>query len=376
MKHIVNSSQVAHLWAHKTQDSARNGSHSVFFEGSTIYSYGSHFPIARHVHYKGKDCVFFTTRDYSVTTSGHKSTVRRAIPHNIPVFNVCLSSVIDETKHRKERQAEYENRVKSCLATLSKKRISRSLEWEFNGFQKLLTEANSFCEFFGLKKRFNPDLTAIELKIKRFEEGCTVCHSLPDEPHDAKKHKNYENRDRIAEQRRERQRQAIEAKYQEWKTEQADKLERWKNGEQVYLSSFNSGLSRRQRTRLGVTDAQTTDFQYMRIRGENIETTLNATVPVSHCVRAWRLIKVLLERGETYKRNGHSIHLGDYVIDSLDENGVLTVGCHRFERVELERIGAVLEQTERLQHCTHPEQQSCDCDWCRVLAERGKQCES
>ena len=48
---------VAHLWAHKSQDFARNPGHNFYFHGDTIYSYGSHFPVARHVENKrGKRC--------------------------------------------------------------------------------------------------------------------------------------------------------------------------------------------------------------------------------------------------------------------------------------------------------------------------------
>ena len=43
---------VAHLWAHKSQDFARNPGHNFYFHGDTIYSYGSHFPVARHVENK------------------------------------------------------------------------------------------------------------------------------------------------------------------------------------------------------------------------------------------------------------------------------------------------------------------------------------
>ena len=53
---------------------------NFYFDGDTIYSYGSHFPIARHVETKRGRAVLFTTRDYSVTTSGHKWTVLAALP--------------------------------------------------------------------------------------------------------------------------------------------------------------------------------------------------------------------------------------------------------------------------------------------------------
>lgn len=86
-KRVVSSGEVAHLFAHKVQSHARNAKSSVFFNHDTIYSYGEHFPIARHVTNKsGKAAVLFTTGHYSVTTSGHCSMVRSAISH-LTVFD-------------------------------------------------------------------------------------------------------------------------------------------------------------------------------------------------------------------------------------------------------------------------------------------------
>ena len=80
-RYVYPSDMVAHLWAHKSQDFARNPGHNFYFHGDTIYSYGSHFPVARHVENKRGRAVLFTTRDYSVTTSGHKWTVLGACKH-------------------------------------------------------------------------------------------------------------------------------------------------------------------------------------------------------------------------------------------------------------------------------------------------------
>ena len=48
-RYVYPSDMVAHLWANKSQDSARESGGRFYFVGDTIYSYGSHFPIARHV---------------------------------------------------------------------------------------------------------------------------------------------------------------------------------------------------------------------------------------------------------------------------------------------------------------------------------------
>jgi len=65
MRTVYPADMVAHLWAHKSQDYARNPGHNFYFHGDTIYSYGSHFPVARHVTRRGRSAVLFTTRSYS-----------------------------------------------------------------------------------------------------------------------------------------------------------------------------------------------------------------------------------------------------------------------------------------------------------------------
>jgi hypothetical protein len=88
-KHVFKTSEIPHLWAHQTQDSARNSQGNLYFSGPTIYSYGSHFPIASHVTNKrGEKAVLVTTRTYSPTTSGHVSAVRSSIPRDVLTFDV------------------------------------------------------------------------------------------------------------------------------------------------------------------------------------------------------------------------------------------------------------------------------------------------
>src|ERR1039458_2443164 len=91
MRTVVPSRQVAHLWAHQSQEEAKNSNGSLYFNGKTIYSYGSHFPVATFAeNAAGQTAVLFTTSTYSITTSGHCSAVRSAVRHIRPLFNVPL----------------------------------------------------------------------------------------------------------------------------------------------------------------------------------------------------------------------------------------------------------------------------------------------
>ena len=80
---MASHSDVAHNWAHKT-GLAQNGG-NVWYQGSTIYSYGSHFPMARHVTVKKQDIVLITTKGYSVSTAKHIGHVWHACHHLNPI---------------------------------------------------------------------------------------------------------------------------------------------------------------------------------------------------------------------------------------------------------------------------------------------------
>ena len=80
-KVFSNKSTIAHYWANKIQNEARNSNGSFYYYNDTIYSYGSHFPIAKHLEYNGKNCILFTLRSYSNTTAKHISVVGNASNH-------------------------------------------------------------------------------------------------------------------------------------------------------------------------------------------------------------------------------------------------------------------------------------------------------
>lgn len=82
MRQIVSSSEVAHLWANKVQSYASVQARNFYFEDNTIYSYGSHFPIAKHVtNERGSSAVLFTKQTYSTTTAKHVGIVGHSCRH-------------------------------------------------------------------------------------------------------------------------------------------------------------------------------------------------------------------------------------------------------------------------------------------------------
>ena len=134
-RHVFPNREIPHLWAHQTQGEARNGTGSFYFRGATIYSYGSHFPIATHVKgSQGQPGVLFTSEKNSVTTSQHMSMVHRSIPPDVPVFTVpCqrfgFSEAEDKYQHEKNLK-HYTREVAEHLITCVRARSSYNKEYQ------------------------------------------------------------------------------------------------------------------------------------------------------------------------------------------------------------------------------------------------------
>ena len=81
-KHVFPNRQVAHVWATQTQANGRSGNGQFYFEGATLYSYRSAWPIAvitGIVTPEGKQVVVVNGERYSVTTSHHRSLAHSAL---------------------------------------------------------------------------------------------------------------------------------------------------------------------------------------------------------------------------------------------------------------------------------------------------------
>ena len=100
-------------------------------------------------------------------------------------------------------------------------------------------------------------------------------------------------------------------------------MQKWVDGESDFLCQQSYGPIR------------------LRIKGDELQTSRGARVPLDHAVKAFRVIKRLKTRGESYERNGHTIHLGHFALDAVDQQGNVTAGCHHVEWAEIERVATL-----------------------------------
>jgi len=78
MKKVNSPQETAHLFANQSQIEAYTPTRNLYFYDKSIYSYGSHFCIAKFIDEK---TLLFTERTYSNTTAKHKQVVRHATSH-------------------------------------------------------------------------------------------------------------------------------------------------------------------------------------------------------------------------------------------------------------------------------------------------------
>lgn len=304
-KHVFDTGEIPHLWAHRTQDEARNRQGNLYFNGDTIYSYGSHFPIARHVtNGAGERAVLFTTATYSVTTSGHCSAVRSAIPSGIPVFsvpNVChgrySGSELAADDHA-GNLADYAERIDKHVVTSARARSSYPKEWNHQRAGHLRQQAFDYCSFFGLRAPNIPEVPELDS-------------------------------DALAAIRKREAKRAAE-KGEQTKRERAEAIAR----QQELITKW----------RAGQYSGCLYDIPVMlRIDGNEVLTSRGVRFPVSHAKRALAFVRKIRKSGDAYVRNGHTIHLGPYAIDRIEPDGTVKAGCHVVSWQEIERIAPVLD---------------------------------
>jgi hypothetical protein len=83
------SQEIAHNWAHQSE-TGRRSYWNFYRENDTVYSYGSHFPVATHLT---DHVILFNREESSKTTSEHQIEVEMAIPRGKKVIKTHSSLI-------------------------------------------------------------------------------------------------------------------------------------------------------------------------------------------------------------------------------------------------------------------------------------------
>lgn len=282
MRNVLRShEEVAHFWANEVQESGRSG--NMFFVNGTIYSYGTHFPIASHFESSG--IILFTVDGYSSSTGKHKSIVSRSIPHDKSIINCKL--LYDGKPKVPESLKYFKDTIKDLMEKQARAKST-------NYSNTILSEIENAQKFITLVMPY--DSTNLIKDTSELLAYLSEC-SEAIKNNDLSKVK-----------------EAIKIESEKAKAKELEKVKVWLEG--GYMGMPNG--------------------TYCRISedGQSVETTKRASVPIAEAKTLWNLIK--------HGKNIHGVKCGYYTVLSY-VNDVLTIGCHKIPKKEVERIGKLLE---------------------------------
>lgn len=276
---------VAHNWAHKTGE-RRNG-FNMFYSGPTIYSYGTHYPIARFVDPPSpyvsanhpaqeqdkaiRQVILFNSESYSVSTSKHCTIVRRAIPEYIDhVFHIPFveSRFVNSKTSHQDNYKYLVSMVKTSLDLASRAR-SRKME-HIGSANHYRTEANLYSRVFKLGHRQIAMPENIEEVIRLEKIRIDTAKRKKDES-DKKK------------------------------------IRAWLAGDDIYPPH--------------------TRIPYVRVRADQVQTSWGVSVPLRQAIALYRLALACNRRARAFEP--HKRHnVNGWRLNRISADGTLHVGCH------------------------------------------------
>jgi len=278
---------LAHWWAYN-YGYKTTGKGRMSADGNTILSYNTVIAVMMDPP-KGKTepLVLISKYNYSSTTATHIGSVLNAVRH----MNVIYVDEVEPTVHRDHiRNLEgFRSGMEAMAEAYRKARVDH-------------TRA-AYAESF-IKKKDNAEVYAKYFKLRR-ESVYKSIMRMPD-PYDKDFEKilGAEIDKRIKKEKADRAREKRELfeKEKEEKKLADIKLERWKNGEDVYVNK------------------RFMDKTYIRLKDGFIETTENASIPAREaCVAFKRYSNGKLKKGA---------HIGVYTFGGVDSSGDAHIGCH------------------------------------------------
>jgi len=326
MAKVFANDMVAHVWAQMTQNEGRSHNGNFSFEGNTLYSYST--PIAQIHRTPSGPVVLLTEQSYSVTTNGkHKNQVWRATDYGrtLPIFVVPFIGAWGGQAPRHDHAMPDEERHAANLAYLvaqhvdAVKRLKRMREiWGdiFETLERTGRPAFDYAATFGLPAPAL-DLTQDTTDIEAHHAARNARNADP--AYQAKRQREAERREA-----RKAEKERIEALARHER--EAEMRARWLEGGSIWGASL--------RTAEGGA--------LLRVKGEELQTSQGAAVPLAHAIKVFRFVKLCRDNGAEWRRNGHTIRVGHFQVDRIAPNGDFRAGCHFIEWAECERIARQL----------------------------------
>jgi hypothetical protein len=347
MKTYFKSSELPHIWAHahENPDNPQQGRcpSSETFNGNAYQSYGT--VIARIIHGKGGAvCAVLNGQNYSVTTSGHMSGVRRAVSH-LPVFvlnpakaspvdfqrgtcfDVSAVAIIDNLKAQSDDLVQQAHALRIRATTRHGLLCSARMKLE---------QANAAITFFGSRRKpygfdscvVSPDLL---VKVSAAEKAEAICR---------------ENASQAEKERRARYEAFSVRRGEIFRAVHPDMASAWRAGDiDTAVETVNAGnpdYSFNKNEFLQYFPTSENGFwanSLLRVsqNGKRIETSKGAEVRTVHAALIIPLCRAANAAGKAVPADIlASIPAVDtFTVNAIDAKGNLSVGCHHISLAEL-----------------------------------------
>lgn len=295
MKRVFNNSQLAHVWANQSQESGHNPGNSMYFEGTKIWSYGSHYLMGEiHTAKNGTKYALINEHGYSPTTGKQRSCCVDALHNLIPYWYASDPSSPEQAVLDSE-----DNLISETFGYFLTKRE----QWgnPIERVKERYESHNHLCDMVGVPKHkltMTDDLewlyTEHRLLVEKRQAELNTPEAL------AKK-----------EALRVRREELKQAKLRVKLAENIKDFHEFKRGNVHGLSPV-----------------------LIRVRGEVVETSGGAQVPLR---AALRLLNAIDNGSVT-----DGFKVGHFTYESQD-GGVVKIGCHR---IDIEQARGVLVSHE------------------------------
>lgn len=310
------NAQVAHLFAHR-QAGDSNNLHS---DGEELRSYST------VIAFWSGDVMFISSDGMTPTTSSrHLSPLRSAASHLRTFYSSAFGMYRDNTPTPRECIETAAEDLLKEFKNLPRKR--QNLRWCIEHYTERRAEILEIAAEFNVTIPELPDATGdLKEKAKVIEE---------------QERQQMEEQERWEEELRKERREADAAQFEAWLETGAGSFPR------SYVRPAGYGY----------TPAWTPEHgtDYLTIRDDKVITSQGAEAPLEHVKKALRFYESrrrtipnipkekqprpeLAEDFAPWQKNGHRVPLGHFELDSIDEQGNVKAGCHRFSAAEVARF--------------------------------------
>jgi len=353
MKTVFNSSMCAHVWAQLKQSTGRNASNSMHFDGALAYSYRE--PVAHIVDGAFGKVALFTSRTWSVTTTGHVANYKSAASQfdrfTVPNIGASRRDGVAQIDHA-ENLAHFAEKYDVACAELMR---CPADSWRLAD----ITDSDGIVRADGIAIK---DAAELDIPHKatrphstlRGLYGCSLEYArafgivAPVLPWQRDADAAIARRDRIMNDPKRAHKMALAAKARE----RADIAKEAKRVEKRRIDMLESA----ERVRLWQSGNPAATLRYddvlhdrgdlLRIVGDTVQTSRGAECPLDHARLALRLWRRTIDAGMSWEPNGHAVHLGHFTLDSIGADGTVRAGCHTIKRTELERLELAVSQMD------------------------------